>query len=245
MSILIEACVDGIRSAKAAVAGGADRMELCVDRASGGLTPSSGLIESVREISTLPLAVLIRPRPGDFLYDDSEFSVMRRNVSRCRELGAEAVVFGIVLPDGTTDQRRVAALAALARPMDVVFHRAFDLTPDVDAALDTLIELGIDRVLTSGQGRTAYDGIPVLKRLVERAVGRIGVLAGGGIKPANARAIVTGSGVTEIHMSAAKNASSGMEFQRTDIVLGPTGYGWSETDAELIRRTREAVSLQP
>ncbi|MEO8031248.1 MAG: copper homeostasis protein CutC, partial [Gemmatimonadota bacterium] len=123
MTILVEVCVDGIGSAQAAVTGGAGRMELCADRASGGLTPSPGMVEAIRQISDKPLAILIRPRAGDFLYDNAEFGVMRRDVTWSRELGAEAVVIGVARDDGTIDLERTAELAALARPMDVVYHR--------------------------------------------------------------------------------------------------------------------------
>ena len=157
MSILVEGCVDSVRSVKAAMGGGAGRLELCADRASGGITPSEGLITVTRDICSVPLAVMIRPRPGDFVYDAEEYEVMRRDVMHCRELGAEGVVLGVLLPDGSVDAPRTAALTALARPMDVVFHRAFDRTPDAERALDALIGLGIDRVLTSGQGATALE----------------------------------------------------------------------------------------
>jgi copper homeostasis protein len=203
MTVLVEACVDTMASVRAALAGGADRLELCADRATGGLTPSNGLIEMARAAGDRPLAVMIRPRPGGFQYDADDYAVMRQDVIRCRELGAEAVVLGLLLADGSVDAPRTAALTALARPMDVVFHRAFDRTPDADSALDTLIALGIDRVLTSGQAATAFEGIPVLARLVARAAGRITVLAGGGVRLENARAIVEGSGVVEVHSSGA------------------------------------------
>jgi copper homeostasis protein len=225
VTILVEACVDTMRSVRAALAGGADRLELCADRATGGLTPSDGLIELAREAGDRPLAVMIRPRPGDFLYDADEFDVMRRDIIRCRELGAEAVVLGLLLPDGTVDLPRTAALTALARPMDVVFHRAFDRTPDAEAALESLIAIGIDRVLTSGHAATASEGIPMLARLVARAAGRITMLAGGGVRPENARAIVEGTGVHEIHSSGAL----------------PGG----ETSEEVIRGVVKAVSRKP
>ena len=212
-----------------------------MDRSSGGLTPSSGMIESIRAVTALPLAILIRPRAGDFLYDSAEYALMRRDVIHCRELGAEAVVVGISKADGTIDLARTAELTALARPMDVVFHRAFDLTPNVHEALDQLIELGVDRVLTSGAAPTAQEGIPVIGRLVDQAAGRITILAGGGIRPANAKEIVDRTGVSEIHLSGSGNVESSMHFRREGVVLGETGYGWSETDATMIAGTVEAL----
>ena len=217
MSILVEGCVDSIRSVKAALAGGAGRLELCADRGSGGITPSEGLITVTRDICGVPLAVMIRPRPGDFVYDQEELEIMRRDVMHCRELGVEAVVFGLLTAAGEVDVPHTAALTALARPMDVVFHRAFDRTPDGVRALDDLIGLGIDRVLTSGHGSTALEGVEDLKRLVEHAAGRITILAGGGVRPGNARAIVDGSGVSEVHSSGADSASS---ETREEVVRG-------------------------
>jgi copper homeostasis protein len=204
VSILVEGCVDSIRSVKAALAGGAGRLELCADRASGGTTPSEGMITVTRDICGVPLAVMIRPRPGDFVYDAEEYEIMRRDVMHCRELGVEGVVLGLLTASGEIDVPRTTALTALARPMDVVFHRAIDRTPDAERALDQLIEMGIDRVLTSGQGRTALEGVPMLARLVTRAAGRITVLAGGNVRPENVRAIVDGTGVLEVHSSGAE-----------------------------------------
>jgi len=226
VSILVEGCVDTIGSVKAALAGGAGRLELCADRGSGGITPSEGLITVARDISAVSLAVMVRPRPGDFVYDDEEFEIMRRDVMHCRELGVEAVVLGLLTTGGEVDIPRTSALTALARPMDVVFHRAFDRTPDADRALDALIGMGIDRVLTSGHGTTALDGVEELARLVQRAAGRIAILAGGGVRPDNARAIVERSGVLEVHSSGADSSTG-------------------ETREEVIRGIVEAVSLEP
>ena len=237
--LLVEACVDGVPSALAAEAGGAGRLELCSGLAEGGVTPSAGLIEVVRERVRLPLFVLIRPRGGDFLYDAEEFDVMRRDVTAACLLGADGVVLGVLQSNGLVDAERTAALIEAARPLDVTFHRAFDFTRDPDEALDRLIGLGIDRVLTSGQATRAVEGVTTIARLVHRAAGRIGVVAGGGIRPDNVKAVVQGGGVTEIHLRGAGLVQSGMEFRREGVTINKpqvTGeYAWTETMESVIR----------
>ncbi len=245
-TILVEACVDGVPSALAAEAGGARRLELCSGLAEGGLTPSAGLIEMVRERVRLPLFVLIRPRGGDFLYDAEEFEVMRRDVTTAGLLGADGVVLGVLQSNGMVDAERTAALIEAARPLDVTFHRAFDFTRDAEAALDRLIALGADRVLTSGQAGRAVDGVATIAALVQQAAGRIGIMAGGGIRPDNVKAVVQGSGVTEVHLRGSGAVQSGMEFRRAGIALNKpqnTGeYSWTETLESVIRATLTAVA---
>jgi copper homeostasis protein len=244
-SLLVEACVDGVPSALAAEAGGAARLELCSALSEGGLTPSAGVIEMVRERVALPLFVLIRPRGGDFLYDAEEFEVMRRDVVTAGLLGADGVVLGVLQSNGTVDAERTGALIEAARPLDVTFHRAFDFTRDADEALDRLIALGADRVLTSGHAASAIDGVATLARLVERAAGRIGVVAGGGVRPDNVRAVIQGSGVTEVHLRGGGARRSGMEFRREALALNKpqeTGeYEWIETMESVIRETIAAA----
>lgn len=237
--LLVEACVDGVPSALAAEAGGAGRLELCSGLSEGGITPSVGLIEMVRERIRLPLFVLIRPRGGDFLYDAEEFEVMRRDVTTAGLLGADGVVLGVLQSNGMVDAERTAALIEAARPLDVTFHRAFDFTQDAEAALERLIALGVDRVLTSGQAARAVDGVATIAGLVRRAAGRIGIVAGGGIRPDNVKAVVQGSGVTEVHLRGSGAVQSGMEFRRAGIALNKpqeTGeYAWTETMESVIR----------
>lgn len=244
-TLLIEACVDGLPSALAAEAGGAGRLELCSGLAEGGVTPSAGLIEMVRERVALPLFVLIRPRGGDFLYDADEFEVMRRDVATAGLLGADGVVLGVLQANGTIDAERTAVLVEAARPLDVTFHRAFDFTRDADEALDRLIALGVDRVLTGGQAARAVDGVATLARLVQRAAGRIGILAGGGIRPDNVKKVVQASGVTEVHLRGAGAVKSGMDFRREGIALNKlqeTGeYAWNETTESVIQATIAAA----
>jgi copper homeostasis protein len=239
--------VDGLPSALAAQAGGAGRLELCSGLSEGGVTPSAGLIEAVRERVQVPLFVLIRPRGGDFLYDAEEFEVMRRDVTTAGLLGADGVVLGVLQSNGTIDAERTAALIESARPLDVTFHRAFDFTRDADEALDRLIALGADRVLTGGQAAKAVDGIATLARLVQRAAGRIGIVAGGGIRPGNVKAVVQGTGVSEIHLRGGGARQSGMEFRREAIALNKpqeTGeYSWIETTKSAIREAIAAAGM--
>lgn len=196
--ILVEACVDSVESARAAEAAGADRLELC-GPGEGGLTPSAPLLAMVMAHARVPVHVMVRPREGDFRYSDAEFEAMRRGVEVAKGAGAAGVVFGILRGDGTLDVALMRELVALARPMRVACHRAFDRTPDPDVALDALLALGVDLVLTSGHAPTALEGAATLARLVERAGTRLTILAGGSVRAANVKAIVTASGVREVH----------------------------------------------
>lgn len=195
-----EACVDSVESARAAEAAGADRLELC-GPGEGGLTPSPGLLADVLRTARVPVHVMVRPREGDFVYSADEFAEMRRDVQRAREAGAHGVVFGVLRADHTLDVDRMAELVALAR-LPVVCHRAFDRTPDADAALDTLIALGVGRALTSGHARTALEGRETLARHVRRAGDRIVILAGGSVRAGTAHEIVAATGVRELHARA-------------------------------------------
>ena len=200
MTVLVEACVDGVASAVAAAAGGAARLELCQNLVAGGTTPPPDLLAGVRERVILPLHVLIRPRGGDFLYSGDEIATMLRDIATARRLGVEGVVLGGLDAAGQVDQELTRRLLDAARPMAVTFHRAFDQVRDPMEALDVLVALGVERVLTSGQSETAEAGIALLARLVRRAGSALGVLPGGGIRAHNAVRIVTATGVGEIHL---------------------------------------------
>lgn len=237
--ILVEACVDSLASALAATTGGAERLELCGGLVEGGLTPSAGMVGMVRERVDAALHILIRPRGGDFLYDSDEVQVMLADIDLAMRLGADGVVIGALLPDGTVDAEITRRMIEAARPMSVTFHRAFDLTRDAAEALDALVELGVERVLSSGQAESAEAGIPVLQQLVIHSTGRIVVLAGGGITEGNAARIVKETGVAEIHVRGSRTDPSGMGFRRDGVVMGkryePDEYLRVETDAERVR----------
>ena len=238
--ILIEACVDSVASGVAAERGGAHRLELCDNLVEGGTTPSAGAIAECRKRISIPLYVMIRPRGGDFLYSDVEFEVMRRDILHATQLGADGVVLGLLQPNGTADAVRTAALARAARPLDVTFHRAIDVTRDPEEALDALIAVGVDRVLTSGQASTALQGAAVIARLVRHAAGRIVILAGGGIDEKNALAVVKRTGVQEVHVRGTSRRKSGMRYRSRRVVFRsaqkPDDYVLEVTDEARIRK---------
>jgi len=238
--VLVEVCVDSVESALAAQDGGANRVELCEDLPEGGTTPSAGLIEVCRERLGIPVHVLVRPRPGDFVYSDLELEVMRRDIALAARFGAAGVVFGALHADGTVDGERTRALIAAARPLSVTFHRAFDFTPDADKALDALIALGVDRILTSGQAATAREGTRILARLVSRAAGRVTILAGGGVNEDNVAEIARRTGVREVHVRATSLFESPASYRPPHLSLQkrplPNEFDRAITDPERIRR---------
>lgn len=200
--MLVEICLEGIESVAAAAEGGADRIELCENLAVGGVTPSSGMIEEALRIFPGPVHVLIRPRGGEYTATEREFAVMRADVARAKELGASGVVMGLLALDRTVDAVRMAELIALARPMSVTFHRAFDAMPDPLRALEELRELGVDRVLTSGGASKLSEGVENLKAWRERIVGGPLLLAGGGGRIEDLGRLAK-AGVEEVHFATA------------------------------------------
>ena len=238
--VLVEACVDSIESALAAARGGAHRIELCANLIEGGTTPSAGTLAVCRARLDIPIFVLIRPRGGDFLFSAAECAVMLEDIRRAKQAGAQGCVTGVLRADGDIDVDRTRELMDAARPLHVTFHRAFDVCRDGSRALETLIALGVERVLTSGQAATAPEGVETIARLVRQAAGRIGVLPGGGITPANVAAVVRATGVTEVHLTGAAVHRSAMTFRAERVTIGNapprSEYDWSVTDAEQIRQ---------
>jgi copper homeostasis protein len=235
---LIEVCVDSVESAMAAEAGGAARVELCDNLMEGGTTPSAGAIAAAREKLGIKLHVIIRPRGGDFCYSDVEFEVMKRDIEFAKQLGVDGVVIGILLPEGSVDADRTRELVELARPMTVTFHRAFDMTRDAFAALETLIELGVDRILTSGQEPSVIEGLQLITELVKRAGDRIVVMACGGVNERNIGRVVAESNVRELHVTGFVRKESGMKYRNERVFMGgtlrPPEYAISTTDPEKI-----------
>ena len=208
--------VDGVAAAKAA---GADRVELCDNIQEGGTTPSYGMICQAKKID-LPLFVIIRPRGGDFVYSESEIDVMLDDIAICKQLGVEGVVFGLLLPDGSIDLKNTARLVEAARPMQVTFHRAFDMCHNAETALRQLAALGIERVLTSGQRNTAWEGKERLAELNRNRPEGIKLLIGSGVNADNLKELHETIRADEYHMSAVQYVPSAMEYKNPFISMG-------------------------
>jgi copper homeostasis protein len=197
--VILEACVESVDEARAAEAGGAARVELCIDLAVQGTTPPDLLLGDCVRALTIPVCAMVRPRGGPFVYSPSEIAAMREDVRRARALGARGIVTGALTEAGGVDAEAMRALVEAAGPLPTTFHRAFDLIRDRREALESLIAIGIARVLTSGGAATAVEGADAVETLVRQAAGRLVVVAAGGIRAHNVRAVVEGTGVTEVH----------------------------------------------
>ena len=213
MSRILEIAVFNIDSAMAAAEAGADRLELCENPQDGGTTPSYGFMKTVRELVSIPIFPIIRPHGGDFLYSDTAFSVMQKDIALAKELGFEGVVLGLLKSDGSIDADRTAQLVQQAYPMEVTFHRAFDRAIHPLEALETIIQTGCNRILTSGQQPNAFDAKELIHELVVKAADRIIIMPGSGVRASNIRALANATGAQELHSSARKLRPSNMEFQ--------------------------------
>lgn len=220
MSFLLEICIDSVESAFSAQDAGAARVELCSALSEGGVTPSTGLINAVRSNSDILLNVLIRPRAGDFLYSDSEFSVMRHDIDIAGESGADGIVTGILLADGNIDIERTSLLVEYASPMSVTFHRAIDMSRDPIRALNDVIATGASTILSSGQARKAMDGVAILKEMVRAAGDKIIIMPGSGIDEYNIAALAASTGAREFHLSGRRTVESLMTFRRKGLAMG-------------------------
>lgn len=221
-SYQFEICANSATSALEAQKGGANRVELCAGIPEGGTTPSYGEMVVARSLLDIRLHVIIRPRGGDFLYTPSEMKAMLCDIEMARKAGADGVVFGCLTPDGAVDMARMRELMKAAEGMSVTFHRAFDVCRDPFEALEQIIELGCDRILTSGQKATAEQGIPLLRSLQERAAGRIILLAGCGVNEQNIARIAAETSIQEFHFSARRQVKSGMQYHNGDVSMGGT-----------------------
>lgn len=237
--MIFEICVDSTAGVRAAQAAGAHRVELCADLFEGGITPSRGAIRQARTVAGIGLHVIIRPRGGDFLFDDDEFAVMLADIETAKSEGADGVVIGLLTSDARIDAERSARLIAAARPLSVTFHRAFDMSADPFAALDTLVSIGADRVLTSGQESTVLEGLPLIRELIGHARDRIIIMPGGGITERNiARICAEAPELRELHFAALRPIASGMQGRRDHVFMGgelrQAEYSRLETDAALL-----------
>jgi copper homeostasis protein len=199
LKVVVEACVESVDEALAAERGGADRLELCDNMAVGGTTPDADLIARVKRLVRIPVAVMIRPRDGSFVFMADEVAAMRRDIAMARARGADMLVIGVLGPDGTVDADVTRELVALAAGTPVTFHKAFDRIADQLPALDRLIDAGVSRLLTSGGAASAVEGVESLAALVKRAGGRIAIMAGGKVRGHNALEIVERTAVAEVH----------------------------------------------
>lgn len=197
----LEICASSYQSAINAQQAGAHRIELCSELAVGGLTPSYGLIKQVVEKLSIPVFILVRPRSGNFTYSNSEFDIMKHNIQLCKDLGCAGIVSGVLNEDNTIDFKRTQELIKCSKPLPFTFHRAFDWTPNPTKALKELIDLGVQRILTSGQESSAEKGLELLQQLKEKANNKITILPGGGINSKNAH-LFKNDGFLEIHASA-------------------------------------------
>ena len=236
---LLEIAANSLASALAAQEGGADRIELCAALELGGLTPSYAQIALARERIRIPIYVLIRPRSGDFVYSDSEFETMQRDIETCVALGCDGVVIGALDGDGAVDTVRCPALIAVAGKLGVTFHRAFDVSADPLRALEDIIALGCERVLTSGAQADAPSGAGLIKTLVAQSGGRIVVMPGAGITPANIAALRALTGAREFHASAKRGLPS---HARAGHVLPGMTAGEERSDVEQVRALVAALN---
>lgn len=235
--VLTEVCVDSVAGAHAAARGGGDRIELCAALEIGGMTPSAGMLEAVTDL--LPTHVLIRCRGGHFSYDRSEIRVMAKDVELAVDRGAAAVVVGALTDDGAVDLVAMSRLLGAAGDVPVTFHRAFDSVRDPLAALDDLLELGVDRLLTSGCAASAAEGTGLIAELVRRSGSDLIVLPGGGITPHNAAAVVTATGARELHFSARKPVPAAPPTVQVGPLDGGPTY---RTDADVVAAIVAAVA---
>lgn len=242
MKMICEVVVYNIESAMRAQEGGADRIELCDNAAEGGTTPSYAMIEQARQNISIDLFVMLRPRGGDFLYSNYEYHMIKRDLYQCQKLSVDGVVFGLLNEDGTLDKKRCAELIRIARPLKVTCHRAFDMTRDPFEALEDCIEVGFDRILTSGQKAKAPEGLDLIATLQQRAAGRISIMAGSGVNEQTVEKVVSNTKVNEIHFSAATVRESKMVFRNESIAAmgsGPNSEFHVRTvDPEVVRRIR-------
>ena len=247
MPWILEVCVDSVESAVSAARGGATRLELCANLVIGGTSPDEDLFRMVRERVDILVRVLLRPRFGDFLYSEEEFELLRRQMRRFAALGADGIVIGMLRPDGTLDEARMAELISLAGGCGVTLHRAFDVCRDPLEALDAAVRLGVDTILTSGQQASCAQGSELLRELVARSGGRPQILIGAGVSADVIRTLQPATGADAFHLSAKRTENSRMTFRREGVPMGLPGISefevWrcDETAVRAARQTIEAL----
>lgn len=238
MNLIIEIATSDFLTTQAAVMGGADRIELCANLAEGGTTPSFGQIKKCREAFSVSLYPIIRPRGGDFLYTDEEYEIMREDVLLCKELGCDGVVIGLLNRDGTIDISRIARLIEAAYPLGVTFHRAFDRCLDPMQAMEQLIEIGCERILTSGQKPAAPEGVELIAELNRVADSRIIIMPGSGVRKENIKMLVEKTGCTEMHSSLRGKQKSRMDFIHPAFANSEESYTQNAINPDDVRALR-------
>nr|WP_276576026.1 copper homeostasis protein CutC [Oceanirhabdus seepicola] len=241
----LEICTDSMASAIIAEKGGANRIELCSGLVIGGLTPSYSLIEMCKNNLNIDINVLIRPRAGDFLYDEYEIETMIKDIEVCRKLGVNGIVVGVLDKNGKIDTELMRRLIASACKMEITFHRAIDMCDNLEAAIKELILLNVDRILTSGGEKNSMDGVKSIRRLVDISRGEIEVMAGGGIGAHNIKEIIKETGCHSIHMSAKECIQSDMIYRKKSVAMGIPGimseYEIYRSNLEEIKKTLSIV----
>jgi copper homeostasis protein len=238
---IIEIATSDFVTTTSAVEGGADRIELCANLAEGGTTPSYGLIIKCKEKFSVPIFPIIRPRGGDFLYGKDEFGIMAKDIDLCKAVGCEGIVVGMLNIDGTIDMIRMGDLVEQAYPMSVTFHRAFDRCKDPFVALEELIEIGCERVLTSGQQLAAPDGVDLIAELNRIAGHRIIIMPGSGVRKENIKMLADKTGCVEFHSSLKGKKRSRMEFLHPSFTGSEESYMNNAIDAGEVRELRSAL----
>ena len=216
----LEICANSIESVKEASKGGADRVELSDNLYEGGTTPSAGTLIQAKKSSAIPVFVIIRPRGGDFCYDEEEVEVMLRDIEMAKDLGADGMVLGCLKPDGTVDRETCSRLVEACGDLPVTFHRAFDMTRDPLEALEAIRSLGVSRLLTSGQKNKALDGAELIAKLQEEAGKSLKIMAGGGINEQNIAALAQKTNILAFHASMTEVVESNMQFRQRDVSMG-------------------------
>jgi len=238
---IIEIATSDFATTKTAVEGGADRIELCANLAEGGTTPSYGHIRQCREAFDTLIYAIIRPRGGDFLFTEEEFSMMLQDVKLCKEVGCDGVVIGLLNADGTIDLKRTSKLVDAVYPLGVTFHRAFDRCSNPFEAMEQLIQIGCERILTSGQKPSAPDAVELIEQLYREADDRIIIMPGSGVRKENIKMLAEKTGCTEFHSSLRSKRKSSMEFIHPAFAGSEESYMNNYIDPEEVKALRKAL----
>lgn len=242
MKYILEIATSDFLTTKSAVEGGADRIELCANLAEGGTTASYAHIKKCRETFGISLFPIIRPRGGDFLYTKDEFEIMKNDVKLCKDLGCDGIVIGLLNMDGTIDVARTSELIELAYPLEITFHRAFDRCKDPFAALEELIEIGCQRILTSGQRPAVSEGMDLVAELNKKADAHIIIMPGSGVRKENIKMLAERTGCTEFHSSLRGKTKSPMQFIHPAFASSEESYMNNEISPGEVRALRNALS---